>query len=239
MCRYIAFLFATLFLASCSPSQSPVKEKDSLGDSQQLILVSAETETSTTATLTRKEKVSGEWKQIGNTIPVTLGRSGLAWGTGLHKPQSGQQKKEGDGKSPAGIFRLTNIFGYAAPDSVNFQMPYLHANKALECVDDSNSKFYNQFVDNQAVEKDWNSSEFMRMQDHQYQWGLLVEHNAGAVPMGGSCIFLHIWKAPGASTSGCTAMKEEDMMELIGWLNIDKKPVLVQGVSSVSFVSHE
>ncbi len=234
MPRFLPFLYAALLLA-CS-SQPREETENPMGDSRQILIVSAETDTSTTATLIRKEKTNGEWRQVGGAVPVVLGRSGLAWGTGLLAPQPGQQKKEGDGKSPAGIFRLPAIFGYAPPDSAILQMPYLHANEALECVDDSSSKHYNQLVDNRTVEKDWNSSESMRMQDHQYKWGVLVEHNARAVPLGGSCIFLHIWKAPGSATSGCTAMEEKDMLELIGWLDIEKKPVLVQGVGPVSFL---
>src|SRR5271169_3222134 len=48
-----------------------------------------------------------DWISI-RTIPVVIGRAGLAWGIGLHPADTKMmpRKKEGDGKSPAGIFSL-------------------------------------------------------------------------------------------------------------------------------------
>ena len=244
--RIVLFILLFLSISACQQTQpdkappptdgapstnnSQQTTKDPLGDSQQLLRVTAKTDTSTTATLQRYEKINGDWQPIGSTIPVNLGRTGLAWGTGLHDPQPGQQKAEGDGKAPAGIFRLTAIYGYAPADSVNFKMPYIHASETLECVDDSNSKYYNQLVDNQQVEKDWNSSEMMRRKDDLYKWGVLVEHNGAHQPKGGSCIFLHIWRGPGKPTAGCTAMEEGDMEVLLEWLEAGKRPLMVQSV---------
>ncbi|MEJ2489338.1 MAG: hypothetical protein P8Y50_06050 [Sulfurovaceae bacterium] len=46
-----------------------------------------------------------------------------------------------------------------------------------------------------------------------------------AVPLKGSCIFLHIKSIP---TMGCTAMSEEAMLELLKWLDPAKAPILIQ-----------
>lgn len=195
---------------------------------QQLVVVRSPTATSTQASLQRFEKKGGKWKPVGGQMEVTLGRTGLAWGSGEHAPQPGQQKKEGDGKSPSGVFSFGEIFGYAPASEVNFKMPYVQANEALECVDDSGSEFYNQLVDNTTVQKDWTSSELMRRPDHQYKWGIMVHHNTPSVEQGGSCIFLHIWKEPGAATSGCTAMTEANLLQLLHWLDPSKSPKLLQ-----------
>ncbi|HEX4641347.1 MAG TPA: L,D-transpeptidase family protein, partial [Chthoniobacterales bacterium] len=49
-----------------------------------------------------------------------------------------------------------------------------------------------------------------------------------AKPGAGSCIFLHIWKNSRAATAGCTAMPEQDLVNLLGWLDPKDRPVLVQ-----------
>lgn len=200
--------------------------------SSQLVVVTSPGATNIAGILQRFEAgQNGSWQPVGHPVSVSLGRSGLAWGKGLHAPQPGQQKKEGDGKSPAGIFELGSLFGYAYPDSTLFKMPYLHASATLECVDDVHSEFYNQLVDNQFVEKKWASSELMRRNDHQYEWGAVVLHNSPAINGYGSCIFLHVWKGNNQPTAGCTAMSRQDLLELLHWLDPSKKPLLVQMTS--------
>jgi D-alanyl-D-alanine dipeptidase len=46
----------------------------------------------------------------------------------------------------------------------------------------------------------------------------------------GSCIFIHIKKIP---TAGCTVMRENEMKEIIGWLDVESHPLLVQGTDEV------
>jgi D-alanyl-D-alanine dipeptidase len=146
-------------------------------------------------------------------------------------PPSDPQKKEGDGRSPAGIFHLTYAFGYAAPDQVReIKLPYVQCTETVECVDDTNSSYYNIIKDrNSATKVDWTSSEKMRMKDDEYKLGVFIAHNSDpAEPGAGSCVFMHIWKAPGRPTSGCTAMRIGDLESLLGWLDARSTPVLVQ-----------
>lgn len=195
----------------------------------QLVVVRSPAAASTSATLQRFEKNRKAWKPVGKPMQASLGRTGLAWGSGDSTPKTGEPlKQEGDGKSPAGIFSFGKVFGYAPASEVSFKMPYVHANEALECVDDSNSRYYNQLVDNTTVQKDWTTSERISSVGHQYRWGIMVNHNTPAQPRGGSCIFLHVWKEPGAPTSGCTAMSEADLLELLHWLDPAKSPRLLQ-----------
>ena len=74
----------------------------------------------------------------------------------------------------------------------------------------------------------------MKFPKDYYKYGIVVNHNhideAGAIKGAGSCIFIHIKKIP---TAGCTMMKEEEMKELIKWLDADKEPLLVQGTEEV------
>jgi D-alanyl-D-alanine dipeptidase len=222
-----------LFFAGIQVEKSFAAQPEFLpADSRQLVLVITKNWDGVKGTLQRFEKKSpgDSWKKIGSAIDVVVGRNGLGWGSGLSGEINGvPQKKEGDGKSPAGIFRLSAAFGFAAPNEVHFKLPYRRVTEMLECVDDIHSTHYNSIVDRADFSKpDWNSSEKMRTID-QYQLGVGVDHNTSPrVPGKGSCIFLHIWKGDGSGTSGCTAMKKSNLEKLVGWLDAAADPVLVQ-----------
>lgn len=180
-----------------------------------------------------RKKAKGKWRKIGDDVPIVVGRTGLAWGDGLQDNAKNSQtdpvKREGDGKSPAGIFKLTSTFGVA--EKTDFlRMPYTHLVESTECVDDVKSAKYNTIVDRFKVGfVDWNSSEKMLSVGEQYAWGIFVAHNSNPVKRGGgSCIFLHIWKDANTGTSGCTAMPRENLETILRRLDEKKKPVLVQ-----------
>ena len=68
----------------------------------------------TRAILQAYERPSKEarWAPVGAPIEGSLGRTGLAWGRGLHPAGlPGPEKREGDGKSPAGVFDLRLVGG--------------------------------------------------------------------------------------------------------------------------------
>jgi L,D-peptidoglycan transpeptidase YkuD (ErfK/YbiS/YcfS/YnhG family) len=230
-CKSCAIL-AFLFLAASANAQSDIPVLQALALSRQMVVVTASNWTATTGWLRRFERSGQGWQDTGPPFPVVLGRGGLGWGRGLHPLRlSGPQKREGDGKSPAGIFLLPYAFGYAAPDSVpEIKLQYVQCTASLECVDDTNSSHYNLVVDRHVVDApDWKSSEKMRMSDDEYRLGIFVAHNSSPViPGAGSCVFMHIWKGPELPTSGCTAMSAGVMESLLGWLDTQARPVLVQ-----------
>lgn len=179
-----------------------------------------------------RNRATGAWKDRGPEIPVVVGKKGLGQGLGLAVMEfkSAPRKKEGDNKAPAGIFRLSSAFGYAPRRSARWiKLPYLPLSKTIEGVDDPKSRYYTQLVDRRKIaHPDWHSSEQMLRNDALYKWGAVVEHNARAIPGGGSCIFLHIWKDSSTATAGCTAMREQDLVTLLRWLDPKRRPVLIQ-----------
>jgi D-alanyl-D-alanine dipeptidase len=226
----LAIFWSSIFL-SCSKKTTPNLMAKLEAETRQLIVVRTSNPEKTVGFLQAYEQKPGGWVAVGQRIEVSVGRSGLAPASQDASKPDQPIKREGDGKSPAGIFSFGPIFGYAPAAEVSFKMPYTQADESLECVDDSQSGHYNRLVDNRMVKKDWKSSEFMRRQDHQYRWGIVVNHNTySTLPMGGSCIFLHVWKEPGAPTSGCTAMSEANLLELLHWLDPAKSPKLLQVV---------
>jgi L,D-peptidoglycan transpeptidase YkuD (ErfK/YbiS/YcfS/YnhG family) len=210
---------------------------NSLSSSTQIVVVTTADWNAVEGTLQRYERnnVRQGWTPVGESFAVAVGKNGLGWGAGVAPSDASIRgaddpvKKEGDGKAPAGIFRLSTAFGYATEPQAGWHMPYISLTPTVECVDDTASKSYNRVVDNTKVAVDWNSSEHMLRSDELYRWGLVVDHNADPVtPGAGSCIFMHIWRGPGRGTVGCTAMPQEKLESVIGWLDATRKPLLVQ-----------
>lgn len=223
-----------------SPFSHPTLPKavvSPLASSRQLILVTAPYWASTTAELRRFERgsLAAEWQRVGAMVEVSLGKSGLAWGSGLHSETSvaGETKREGDGCAPAGVFALTALFGYAGPVSElahAARLPYYAATPNLKAIDDPLSRYYNQLVDQRCVDAiDWQSHEEMWRDDARYAIGAVVAHNSEPpVPGAGSCIFLHVWQSAEVPTAGCTASSLADMTEICAWLDGSAAPLLVQ-----------
>jgi L,D-peptidoglycan transpeptidase YkuD (ErfK/YbiS/YcfS/YnhG family) len=173
------------------------------------------------------------WAKVGADIPIVVGRGGLGWGRGISPfaPVPGPVKREGDGKSPAGVFRLSSAFGVAAPDQMKkIKLPYQQLTVDIECVDDTKSAHYNSIVDrSKTPQPDWNSSEKMLAVGDPYRLGVVVDHNTDPrEPGDGSCVFIHTWKGNGTGTSGCTAMASANIDVLVPWLDPAANPVLVQ-----------
>jgi zinc D-Ala-D-Ala dipeptidase len=217
---------AAILLVAAAACQSAPKTPDTsaLMVSRQAIVVTTENADATTGTLRRyeRESIQAAWRPVGNPVPVVIGRKGLA-------PPG--QKREGDGRSPSGVFPVGDAFGFAA--DADFQIAYKQLRPTTECVDDSDSFYYNQVVDRDMIPRvDWSSSEKMRGIE-QYRWGVIVDYNTPAEQHKGSCIFLHIWSGPDSTTAGCTAMKQDDLLAIMKWLEPQANPLLVQGVRGV------
>ena len=233
--RRIVTLLVALSLTACA--HHPATTASDAGhwaNAQQLVLVTSADWNATTGELRRFEREGDDWKQVGDAMPVTLGRNGSGWGLGLN-PQRGDGpvKHEGDGKAPAGVFAIGTAFGYA--DRANTGLRYQAMTGNDWCIDVPASNYYNRIIDRSTVKAPYldQSSEPMRRDlhadgDQRYREGFVIEHNAdGAARQGGSCIFAHLWKAPGETTAGCTAMAPASMDALLAWLDARRKPVFV------------
>ncbi len=198
-------------------------------DTSQIVLVTTKNWNSSRGTMIFLEKKGGKWQKLFKS-PVFVGRNGLAWGIGLHSKKSGNIKKEGDGRAPAGIFELSYAFGY---QKVELNYPYKVMSRYDICIDDINSKYYNKIADSRKIAKDYNSFEKMKLEKNYYKLGLTVVHNNfNKTPAKGfgSCIFIHIKNKP---TAGCTALPtEKSMLKLLTFLNKSKHPILIQGPKS-------
>ena len=202
----------------------------------QLIVVTTADWNAVDGQLQRYQRTSSEgpWNAVGRPVSIVVGSHGMGWGIGA-VPMTAMRssddpiKREGDHKSPAGIFRVGEAFGYAPHEPEGWKTHYLPITPSTQCVDDARSRFYNQILDSSRVTADWKSAEHMRDAGEAYRWGIVIEHNsAPAQAQGGSCVFMHIWSGPGSGTEGCTAMPEPQIESILGWLNPQAGPLLVQ-----------
>lgn len=227
----VVLIFLIFHPDAIAKEPSPV-----LNSSRQAVLVLTDSLKATSGRLYlfRRDSTNSEWQYDHKSISVSLGRSGLGAGMGLHSPEklSGlPAKSEGDGRSPAGIFHLSSVFGYQPAEKMApLKMPYIHVTEVIECIDDPSSAYYNQILSKNQVDKfDWKSSEKMSRAGIYYEQGVVVEHNTNpAIKGSGSCIFLHNWARPSETTAGCTVMDPANMKFLINWLDHTKTPVLIQ-----------
>ncbi len=215
-----------------SPAILAADDTAVVAHSEQMVLVITPDWNSSKAKLRRFERHDGQWQAVSAAQPVVIGKSGSAWGLGLHSPQPGRQKREGDGRAPAGMFAIGPAFGYA--QSVSTALTYQAMTVQDYCIDDSDSPLYNRIVDAGKVGEKAiaGSTEPMRRDlhadgDQRYKLGFVIEHNPQRTPAGGSCIFAHLWKSAESSTAGCTAMTDPMMRKLLGWLDPEKHPLFV------------
>ena len=210
-----------LCLAGChlAPSPTPVSAPPDLArlgvDTRQAVLVSAAPRQFRCAvTICLFERRAHAWRQVGTPIEGVAGRNGLA---------PAGAKREGDGRTPSGVFPLERAFGYAP---LATRLPYTVLTPDDVWIDDPASPRYN-MLSTRAQAAGF-SHEIMRRRDDLYRYGLVIEYNTKpVVPGAGSAIFFHVWSGPASSTAGCVAAPAAHLVRLLRWLDPSQKPVIV------------
>lgn len=193
---------------------------------------------STQVTLCLVEKNSqGQWVQTLGPYSGRLGRSGLVWGLGLNPiPRGASTKVEGDGRSPAGIFNIGDLYLSMGQNIARSpQLKTIMVTPAdLWVTDAARPDLYNRHLRlNRPASTDWEKKEMMRQNDHAHSIKLEICHNrpdvAGRPIYGrGSSIFFHLWRNGGQSTTaGCTSMDEEVLKTFVSRLKPSKRPVYI------------
>jgi L,D-peptidoglycan transpeptidase YkuD (ErfK/YbiS/YcfS/YnhG family) len=210
-------------LFSCAPPGLFIKKfiahhTAQIGGSEQLIFATNRDFTSSVVTIHAVEKDNSEWRLVFPAFTGSVGEKGFA---------AIGDKREGDAKSPSGVFPLGIAFGYNP--SVVTKMPYRQATEEDFWVDDVNSEDYNKWVKGKPNAASW---EKMKRDDDQYKYGVVIEYNTNPIVKGkGSAIFLHVWR-DGGPTLGCVSMPEEMVLKILGWLDPAKKPLIIMGAKS-------
>ncbi|MDR3564576.1 MAG: L,D-transpeptidase family protein [Negativicutes bacterium] len=167
------------------------------------------------AKVTTWELAGGSWQAAFPPLAATIGRNGFV---------AAEEKTEGDGCTPIGVYSLGLAFGSEAAAST--AMPYRQTTGADCWIDDPVSPQYNRWVEGIPAGV---SYEPMLRPDGLYRYGLVIEYNTAPVVAGkGSAIFMHLWRG-GEPTAGCVALAEEDLLRILSWLQPSKQPLIILG----------
>jgi L,D-peptidoglycan transpeptidase YkuD (ErfK/YbiS/YcfS/YnhG family) len=220
--RFLLFLLVLISVSACVPRhRAPAADIPEMrvyppDKPSQILLVSVDSFLFlTSVSVYALEKRDGDWRQALGPIKAVAGRNGFA-------PKG--EKREGDGRTPTGLYRLGTAFGY--PSSAGTKMPYRQAQADDLWVDDPASPDYNRWV--KQSETRAASYEKMKRDDDLYKYGIVIEYNTDPIVPGfGSAIFLHIWAGKRSTTAGCIAVSEEDILKILGWLDPAAEPVII------------
>lgn len=154
------------------------------------------------------------WQNVNPSYNAVIGKNGTG------------KTKEGDGKTPVGVYPLGTAFGWGDTLS-NLKYPFKKATKNDYWVDDAKSKDYNKWITYTGdPNKRWNS--FEKMTHSLYKYGVVIRYNDNPIVAGkGSAIFLHMKTTTTKYTLGCIALNEKDLITVIKWLDKDKDPVIL------------
>jgi L,D-peptidoglycan transpeptidase YkuD (ErfK/YbiS/YcfS/YnhG family) len=181
--------------------------------SAQLVTVQAPPH-ATTATLSVWTRSGTCWRRVLGPWQAHLGRSGLS-----------AHKREGDGATPTGTYRIgATMYGIEPNPGVRFRYHRLVCGDWWD--EDSRSPGYNTFrhVACGATPPFGGGSEALWRIAPQYRYFAVVDYNdEPVVPGRGSAIFLHV--AVGA-TAGCVSLPEPELLQLLRWLRPSAKPLI-------------
>jgi L,D-peptidoglycan transpeptidase YkuD (ErfK/YbiS/YcfS/YnhG family) len=225
--------FFAIFLFVILTVRAPAAPEELTAPARQLIVCIAPASASFEGTLQLFQRdAAGTWKSDSDRWPVLFARRGLAWGRGINPPQPGPQKRTGDHRNPAGIFRLGPVLGYAPslPEGAA-GWPYHQVTARDAWIDDPALPDFNHLVTLPpgAPVPDWWARERMHLGDPAYQWMVVIEHNYNdAQDDDGNSIFFHVRRGEHYRTSGCTTMAQDNLVRLIKWLQPGSNAMMVE-----------
>ena len=180
-------------------------------DAEQLLVVAAFDQESIGAWVSLHEKQpDGSW-HMTMTSPGFIGKNGLG------------KTREGDGKTPIGVFHFNRAFGIA--EDPGCALPYVQVDEDIYWSGDSREGFhYNELVclkDLPQLDLESGDSEHIIDYPYNYQYCLNISYNEECVPGLGSAIFLHCMGPARPFTGGCVAIQEAQMRYVMQHVNED------------------
>lgn len=185
-------------------------------DVEQMIVIAGHDGTYARVTLYQKNLTGSDPTQYQWTVLVDsegrMGRNGMG------------KQIEGDEKTPVGLYTAGLVFGNK--ENPGTALPYTHVTPAHYWVGDSNSPYYNQFVDINVTGDvfDKGKSEHLSAYGAVYNYCLDMGYNTAGTPHMGSALFLHCTN--GYGTAGCVGIPEEAMAEILRQLKPGAKVLL-------------
>jgi L,D-peptidoglycan transpeptidase YkuD (ErfK/YbiS/YcfS/YnhG family) len=216
--RMIAgFATAWMGIAAVSPAagQQPGTCPAFMNDATTLFLVLTPTLGAKTATVSHFERSSPKapWKKSGASRLATVGSAGLGWSFAFEADAGRGEpiKQEGDKRTPAGLFKLSDSFGRGPVGGSGVRHLDLTQGDPI-CVDDLNSADYGRIADRSQLTPGAKGE--VMAKEALYRRGLVIETPVDRAKRSGSCIFFHVWRGPDRPTVGCVALAENDVAYL-------------------------
>ncbi len=176
---------------------------------EQLVTVTAAAYGDTYALLSAYQWDGSGWQRVLGPWPARIGRNGLA-------PPGA--KREGDGRTPSGTFRLPFLFG-TGPADPGFRLPYRQSHPWTAWDDDPASPRYNEWVDTRYHDAGASPEP---MDVSAYVYGVVIGYNTARTPGLGSAIFLHA--NIGIATAGCVTLPIPRLLRVLRWLDPRHSP---------------
>ena len=173
------------------------------------------------ALFTYFRKAEDEWRRIFSCT-ANIGKNGVG------------KEKEGDMKTPLGVFHLSTPFGIKPDPSLDDPYgrvvpDYLHLTEEHYWCGQS-GPYYNRLIDNRNPPEGYLPSaddEHLIRYSPSYHYAMFIDYNREGAAHKGSCIFLHC-TSRSPYTAGCVAIEEKLMRELVLELRERTKIVIYQ-----------
>jgi len=166
--------------------------------SRQVVLVDAQ---GSAATIRACERYGSRYVLALGPYAGHVGRNGVS-----------SAKREGDLRTPAGVFALRNGFGVNGNPGLGAGS-WLRVDARDVWVDDPGSVLYNTHQRSPASDR-WDSAEQLQ-QSPAYNYAQVIGYNEARTAGAGSAIFLHVDQ--GHATSGCVSLPTSALLSVMRW----------------------
>ena len=192
-----------------------VSQLSAAESADQILVVAAFDKDATGAWISLHNKqTDGSWHMV-MTTPGYIGKNGLG------------KTKEGDAKTPIGVFRFNRAFGIA--DDPGCAIPYVKVDDDTYWSGDPREGYhYNELVslkDLPGLDLESGDSEHIIDYSYHYRYCLNISYNEACTPGLGSAIFLHCLGPVKPYTGGCVSIPEDHMKYVMQ--HIDENTVVV------------
>lgn len=182
---------------------------------RQLVIAHTASRSSKTGTAELWElRDDARWHRKQTFTGARFGYRGLA---------TASAKREGDGKTPMGQYRIPFAFGTAAKPS-GTKIEYRRVDHNDQWCTRSGSRHYNRWMS--APNSNCTAKQAEVLSKYaQYRYGAVVDYNSRQQANRGSAIFVHVHGR--GSTAGCVSVTAGQMQTMLSWLRPEQNPRIV------------
>jgi len=243
---FLRVVLCTLIVAANAPAAAGAREQapfhpsrlTSLGDAGQVVVVTSGSWSSSRARLRTYERLaSGTWVRRLGPVDTRLGRHGFS---------PADRRRQGTSTTPAGTFAIPWAFGTRSDPGTALPYRQVDGNDWWP-YDPRDPATYNVWQSRRAATPSWRPgwAEDLSSYGRQYRHAAVIAYNlptgvhrsggqevadAPADTRRGGGIFLHVDR-PGFTT-GCVSVPQDDLEQVLRWLDPAKRPVIVMGPRS-------